>query len=143
MKQAAEACKLTNQHIYFDNFFSSCNFIRELGAKGLKVTGTIRKNRVENCPLPSADDMKKKPRGSYAFKSDGDIELVRWNENNVVTLCSKALGLEPIGQAKRWKGGQFVNIDQPCEIKHYKYCTGGVDFVNRALSDYRPEISPK
>ena len=53
-----------------DNFFSSCNFIRELGAKGLKVTGNIRKNRVENCPLPSADDMKKKPRGSYAFKFD-------------------------------------------------------------------------
>ena len=25
MKQAAEACKLTNQHIYFDNFFSSSN----------------------------------------------------------------------------------------------------------------------
>ena len=105
---------------YFDNFFPSCNFIRELGAKGLKVTGTIRKNRVENCPLPSADDMKKKPHGSYAFKSDGDIELMLWND---VTLCSKALGLEPIGQAKRWKGGQFVNIDQPCEIKHYKDCT--------------------
>ena len=50
---------------YIDNFFSSCNFIRELGAKGLKVTGTIRKNCVGNFPLPSADDMKKKPHRSY------------------------------------------------------------------------------
>ena len=45
-----------------------------------------------------------------AFKSDGDIGLVRWNNNNVI--------LEPIGQAKRWKGNQFVNIDQQYVIRH-------------------------
>ena len=71
-----------------------------------------------------------------------DINLVGWNDNNVVTLCSNALGLESIGQAKLWKG-LFVNIDQPCVIKQYNDCMGGVDLVDRALSDYRPEIHGK
>ena len=143
VKQAVDACKLSNPHVICDNFFTSCNLIRDLADKGLSATGTIRKNRVDNCPLPSVEEMKKMDSGSYANKSDGKVELVRWNDNNVVTLCSNALGVYPLGKAKRWKKGKYINVDQPAVIKHYNDCMGGVDLVDRALSDLRPVIQGK
>ena len=45
-------------------------------------------------------DMKKMERGSFDYKSDGDIEMVRWHDNAVVTLCSNAFGVEPVRQIK-------------------------------------------
>ena len=45
--------------------------------------------------------MKKNERGSFDFRSDGNIEIVRWNDNSVVTIGSNAYGVQPIGSAKR------------------------------------------
>ena len=46
VKEAISAYALSNQHVFFDNFFTSCSLIRELGDKGISATGTIRKNLV-------------------------------------------------------------------------------------------------
>ena len=45
---------------------------------------------------------------------------------------------------KRWKKGKgHVNVDQPAVIAHYNDGMGGVDFMDGALSDYRPSIHGK
>lgn len=36
--------------IYFDNFFTSLSLLRHLRQLGYYATGTIRANRIENCP---------------------------------------------------------------------------------------------
>ena len=61
--------------------------------------------------------MKKNERGSFDFRSDGNIEIVRWNDNSVVTIGRNVYGVDPKGSAKRWinrKGKQ--NIQQPAVI---------------------------
>ena len=90
VKQAVDGCKWSNQHVILIIFFTFCNLIRVLADQKKSATYTIRKNRVDNCPFPSVEEMKKMVSGSYANKSDGKVELVRWNDYNVVTLCSKA-----------------------------------------------------
>ena len=133
VKQAVNACLFSSQHVFLIAFFTSCIRIRDLTDQGWSVTGTIRKNRGDNCPSSSVEEMKKKDSGSQANKSDGKVELVRWNDNNVVTLCGNALGVYPLGKAKRWKKGVYINFEQPAVIKPYTDCMTVVDLVDSAL----------
>ena len=50
--------------LYFDNRYTTTELLKELKIKGLKGTGTIRKNRIHNAPLESEKVMKKRGRGS-------------------------------------------------------------------------------
>ena len=88
--------------------------------------------------------MKKNERGSFDFRSDGNIEIVRWSDSSAVTIGSNAYGVQPIGSAKRWiKGKGKQNIQQPAVIAAYSRGMGGVDLLDRALSDLRPVIHGK
>ena len=97
----------------------------------------MRKNWIGKCPLADVRDMKKRERGSYDFRSTSNLETVRWNDNSVVTIGSNAYGVEPVGNAKRWIRG---NITQPAVIAAYNREMGGVDLLDRVLSDLRPVI---
>ena len=49
------------------------------------ATGTMRNDRIMKCPLIDVKKMNKNERGSFDFRSDGNIEIVRWNDNSAVT----------------------------------------------------------
>ena len=57
---------------------------------GYGATGTIRDNRCNKCPLKSVASMKKEPRGTIDFVTDGKNKMVacRWMDNSVVTIAS-------------------------------------------------------
>ena len=61
----------------------------------------MRNKWIMKCPLFDVKKMKKNERKSVSFRSDGNIEIVRWNDNSVVTIGSNAYGVQPIGSAKR------------------------------------------
>ena len=130
---------------FYDNFFSSYQLVKTLSEKGFKATSTFREDRTNGCPLKCVKEFKKMDRGEYQYFTSGDqIELIRWNDNNVATIDSNALSVEPVGNVKRWKQGKgSVNVSQPHAIKAYNKCMGGVDLVDRALSDLRPNFNGK
>ena len=132
----------SDHHVFFDNF-SSYQLMKTLSEKGFKATGTFRADRTNGCPLKCVKEFKKMDRGVYQYFTSGDhIELIRWNDNNVVTIGSNAVSVEPVGNVKRWKRGKgSVNVSQPHDIKAYNKCMGGVDLVDRALSDLRPNFN--
>ena len=104
VKNGLEFCKNPKVHrVFFDNFFSSYSLICDLAIMGFSATATMRNYRTMNCPLV---DVKKNKRGSFDFRSDGNIEIVRWIDNSVVTIGSNAYGVQPIGSAKRWIKGK-------------------------------------
>ena len=95
-------------------------------------------------PLVDVQKIKENERGYFYFRSDGNTEIVRWNDNSVVTIGSNAYGVQPIGSVKRWtkeKGKQ--NIQQPAVIAAYNRGMSGVDLLYRALFDSRPVICGK
>ena len=145
LRNALKVCHQSNTHsLYFDNFFSSYQLLVYLNQVGFRAPGTMRKDRIMKCPLTDVKDKKKKERGSYDFRSSGKIEIVRWNDNAVVTLGSNANGVEPLGNAKRWmKGKGRENIPQPAVIYYYNKGMGGLDLLDRALSNMRRIIRGK
>ena len=133
-----------SHHIYFDNFFMSYDLVAELKTLWYRATGTVRQNRIKGFPLKTGADMKKTERGSYDYRSDGDVEIVRWNDNSVITLCSNAAGVEPVRQVKRRvKSKGSILAPLPHVLASYNKGMGGVDLLDRALADYRPSILGK
>jgi hypothetical protein len=49
--------------VYCDNFFTSPTLLSNLQDKNIKVTGTVRQNRTDNCPLADVKICKKTSKG--------------------------------------------------------------------------------
>ena len=128
--------------LYFDNLFTGFTLLTHLKNMGYSGTGTIRDNRIaKSCPLPSKALMKKKERGTYESVIDrtNGIILVRWADNNIVTVASTADGVSPIGQVKRYSQTQKTNIQiqRPYVIGKYNASMGGTDLMDENISRYR------
>ena len=92
--------------------------MKTLSEKFFKATSTFRAERTNACPLKCVKEFKKMDRQEYQYFTSGDqIELIWWNDNNVVTIGSNAVGVEPVGNVKRWKrGNESVSVSQPHAI---------------------------
>ena len=147
VKRAIAVYEKPEDHtLFFDNFFSSYKLLKELGQMGFRATRTMHNNRIEHCPLVPINDMKKMERGVHDHRPSAadKIEIVKWHDNSAVTGGSNTYGLLPLRKVKRWKKGEgYMNVDQPAVIAHDNNGMGGVDLMDRALSDYRPSIHRK
>lgn len=109
---------------YFDNFFTSLPLLDELQKVGHDGTGTIRAHRTEKAPLKDPKEMKKTSRGSHHQCTDvlSNITLVRYNDNNIVTVASTQCGSEPKSKVKRYCDKKKKEVDQPrCFVKYNKF----------------------
>lgn len=131
--------------VYFDNFFTSYNLLCSLGNMNIKATGTIRENRLKGCCLVDNKVMKKKERGFFDVKCDKHVMAVKWHDNQCVTVATNFSAVEPLGRAKRWSSAKkcVVDIDQPVVIAKYNLHMGGVDILDRFMSNYRPVFHSK
>jgi hypothetical protein len=140
-----ELSTLSLHTLHFDNFFTSHQLLLHLKTLGLKASGTIRKNRTNGCERNFVADkvMKKQGRGSYEYRCDGDVYLVKWHDNDIVRVASNYLTHEPLQFAERRVGSKIVKVQQPNVIKNYNSYMGGVDLFDRLLGAYRPSIKGK
>ena len=140
-----EVCKEPKKHhVFFDNFFASYKLVNELNKIGFSATGTMRENLSMKCPVMRVAEVKKNERGFYDYRSSGNISGVMWNNNSVVTLCSNAIGVHPIRNAKHWiRGKGQVNFFQPAMVGIYNSRMARVDLADRALSKYRSKFRGK
>ncbi|GBP37588.1 PiggyBac transposable element-derived protein 3 [Eumeta japonica] len=131
--------------LYMDNFFTSLPLLNELKKLGHEATGTIRANRVENAPLKDTKETKKTKRGSYDHRTDvlSDITLVRYNDNNIVTVASTQCGVAFVGKVKRFCDKEKKDVDQPRCIVNYNKYMGGVDRLDQNVGCYRISIRLK
>ena len=78
---------------------------------------------LSNPVISSFKNEMKKERGSFEYKSDGKIEIVRWNENNVVTLAVNLLGKQKVGSKERVKSISQNLQWLGTKIKYRWWCT--------------------
>lgn len=132
--------------IFFDNFFTSYQLLRELSLQQVRATGTVREHRTGGAHhklVPSAA-MKKKERGSFDYVSDGTVFVCKWHDNSVVCVASNYLNHEPVHTAtRRVKQQPSASVKQPFLIRKYNESMGGVDLTDRLLASYRPTIRGK
>lgn len=126
---------------YIDNFFTSIPLLNELQTLGHDCTGTVRQNRVDGAPLTEVKKMKKLHRGSFDQLTDEStgVTVVRYMDNNVVTVASTVYGVNPLGKASRWSRKELkkIQIDQPLSVTKYNMYMGGVDRLDQNVSKYR------
>ena len=112
----------------------------------MRATGTVRENRTGGAAklMTSTKEMKKKEKGHFDFRCDGDVYIRKWNDNSIVHVASNHQSNEPICEAKRRvKGAQTATVKQPYLIHEYNRGMGGVDLMDRLLAAYRPTIRGK
>ena len=99
----------------------------------------MRDNRLKQCPLPDSKAMKK-DRGYYEARCDKKVMAVKWHDNQYVTVASNFGTVQPMGKAKRWSSAKkcVVDLQQPAVITSYNRHMGGVDILDRFMSNYRP-----
>nr|XP_047141099.1 uncharacterized protein LOC124816109 [Hydra vulgaris] len=103
--------------LFSDNWFSSLQLCLRLKEMGFLVTSTIRSDRIENCSLPTEKDLKKSGRGSHAYKTDvnSNIVITKWFDNKCVHMCSNYVDPKSVCSSQRWhqKEKKFVTINFP------------------------------
>lgn len=135
-------------HLYFDNLFTGMNLLQHLKDRGYQGTGTFRENRIpKDCPITDKKTFSKKVRGSYegAIEKNSGIMVVRWADNNVVTVASTCHGILPVSQVKRYSQAEkkIIQVSRPNLIGEYNSHMGGTDLMDENLSRYRIGIRSK
>ncbi|GFT77367.1 putative piggybac transposable element-derived [Nephila pilipes] len=68
----------------------------------IRATGTVRSNRIGQCPLLDNNMLIKKIRGAMDYRSDETGFICRWTDNAVVAVASNHQTHEPISNTKRY-----------------------------------------
>ena len=88
--------------LYFDNFFSSVKLLQYLKEKyNILCIGTVRSNRIDQCPLKSDKELQRDGRGSYDSKVKNGVQVIKWVDNKIVHLVSTIAGVQPEGKCQR------------------------------------------
>ncbi|KAL6092233.1 hypothetical protein STEG23_026761 [Scotinomys teguina] len=127
-------------HLCFDSFFTSVKLMAALKKKGMKATGSIRENRTEKCPLMNIEHMKKMNRGYCDFRVEENDEIIlcRWLGDGFISLCSNAVGIEPVSEVNCVADDEeLLQVSQPSIVKLYEELGKGVDKMDQSISKYR------
>lgn len=70
--------------------------------------------------LMTSAELKKKPRGSFDYRSDGTVHAAKWNDNAITGMAGNCLTHEPIQSVtRRVKGVSNTIAQQPYIVKQY------------------------
>ena len=87
----------------------------------------------------SSKDIKKKSRGTYDYRCNGNLYVCNWNDNSTVNIASNFLAHESYFRTKRqFREQETVEVSQPNIIQTYNKGMGGVDLMDQLLGSYRP-----
>ncbi|KAG8175981.1 hypothetical protein JTE90_009660 [Oedothorax gibbosus] len=73
--ECVENCR--RQRLYVDNFFNSLKSLEEMRKKEFRLSGTVRENRLQKCPLQDSTVLAKKERGASDYIITKDISVVK------------------------------------------------------------------
>ena len=135
--------KLSDYHIYFDNYFTSPDLVVHLDKCGLRSTGTVRKDRIKEKHVFE----KKAPRGSLKVSHDtnSNMNFISVIDSKEVSILSTAAGVTPIKPMKRYSrtARDKIEIGFPFAFCVYNKYMGGVDLHDFRCKKASPSISSK
>ena len=102
--QLVSVLKNEEFNLAFDNWYASQKCLDMLSTLRIPTVGTVREDRLGECPLISKQELKKKSRGEWVCAEDENLGLnvIKWNDNNVVALISNCISVSPVEKVKRW-----------------------------------------
>ncbi|GLD62732.1 piggyBac transposable element-derived protein 3-like protein [Lates japonicus] len=93
----------------------------EMTKRGYGSSGTMRQNRLFDVPFTPLNASMKLPRGTSEVLCQGEKLLVRWKDNNIVTVATNMDEKYTETSVKRWNRHRraFDNVQQPKCISQY------------------------
>ncbi|XP_046662925.1 piggyBac transposable element-derived protein 2-like [Homalodisca vitripennis] len=132
-----------NHKIYFDNYYTSISLCDYLLSQGVHCVGTVRTDRIPDCPLPDKKTQKSMVRGQsveyVGEMKNGKIAAVSWKDNKCVNLLSTFAGVEPETKVRRYDRSRKLHVEVNCPsiISEYNRHMGGVDLLDSLLGRYK------
>ncbi|KAL6488676.1 hypothetical protein MHYP_G00024170 [Metynnis hypsauchen] len=87
---------------HYDNLFTSLSLLDKMTKRGYGCYGTIRDNRLFDVTFKPKKEFNKLPRGTTQVLTEGEKLLVRWKDNNVVTMATNREKIYTESIVKRW-----------------------------------------
>lgn len=127
-------------HIYFDNLFTSPDLLVHLKNQGVRATGTIRKDRIEETNEIDA----KSRRGTFKAKHDtkSGVNFVTVMDSKLVSILSSTVGITPTLHVTRYdkEAKEKVALSFPKVFRAYNSFMGGVDLHDQHCDHLMPII---
>ncbi|TWW69316.1 Chimeric ERCC6-PGBD3 protein [Takifugu flavidus] len=138
--QVPQGCKFVH-----DNLFTTLSLMDEMTKRGYGSSGTMRQKRLFDVPFTPRNAFMKLPRGTSEVLCQGEKLLVRWKDNNIVTVATNMEEKYTETSVKRWNRHRraFDNVQQPKCISRYNEHMGGVDLHDLQVSRYHIAIRSK
>lgn len=132
-----------NYTVYFDNFFSSPNLMKDMMFKKINGCGTVRSNRKEFPKCFSADNKMKK--GDYEWRSTiTGITAMKWVDKKHLHLISNFHNPNELNTiTRKEKDGTKKVLTCPQLIKDYNLYMGYVDKADQLKSTYEIDRKSK
>ncbi|KAM3849818.1 piggyBac transposable element-derived protein 3-like [Diretmus argenteus] len=138
--QVPQGCKF-----FHDNLFTTLSLLDEMTKRGYGSSGTVRQNRLFDVPFTPQKSFMKLSRGTIEVLCQGEKLMVRWKDNNIVTVASNMDEKYSEATINRWNRQRHAieKVKQPTCISRYNKHIGGVDLHDQQVSRYSISIRSK
>ena len=128
--------------VCFDNWFTTLPLMLKLKTLGIISVGTIRSNRIQNCPPIRHRKGYEEIWTRFLFipgRRKLCLMVMKWLDNKPVHVTSNHGTAEISSKVKCWDGRSksHVLVDCPDIVKKYNSAMGGVDLADMLISLYR------
>jgi hypothetical protein len=126
-------------HILFtDNWFTSPALLLALQQKGIRLCGSVRRNRRGMPSLP-AEATAALRQGQWIQTQKGDMTLAVWRDQKTMWLLYNHCSPSEAASLERWSDeGNKISIGCPRAIRDYFYGARSVDVLSQLHYAYLP-----
>jgi hypothetical protein len=126
-------------HILFtDNWFTSPALLLALQHKGIRLCGSVRRNRKGMPALPPAE-VSALRQGQWIQRQKGDMTVAVWRDQKVVWLLYNHCSPTEATSLERWsETGNKISLGCPRAIRDYFYGARSVDVLSQLHYAYLP-----
>jgi len=117
--------------LYTDNWFTSPALLHLLAQRGIRLCGSVRRNR-KGMPAIPAEDIRALDRGEWIQRQKGDATVAVWRDQQPLWVLYNHCSPSETASLNRWNGrGQKVSVGCPRAIRDYFYHARAVDVLSQ------------
>ncbi len=120
------------QHIlYTDNWFTSPVLLNALKQRGIRLCGSVRRNRKGMPAIPD-EEVRALGRGEWIQRQKGDATVAVWRDQKPLWLLYNHCSPLETASLDRWSdAGHRVSIGCPRAVRDYFYHARSVDVLSQ------------
>ena len=125
-----------NLRLYFDNFYTSVDLLKDLHTRGISGCGTVRTNR-KGLPKDLLPKNIKLDKHQFKVAQKDELTFCVWQDTKAVCVLSNFHDPEEQGRVNRRSGlNEQRQIDVPKMLSDYQKHMKGVDLCDQMVGYY-------